>query len=95
MGEEYRSFSSSLCSLLYSPVTSSLLGTNILLKTIFSNTLRFLSSLNVNDQVSHPYKTTGKIIVLYILIITFLGSNLEDKNSALNDSKDFLTSICS
>jgi hypothetical protein len=22
----------------------------------------------VRDQVSHPYKTTGKIIVLYILI---------------------------
>jgi hypothetical protein len=30
-------------------------------------------------QVSHPYKTTGKIIVLYILIFKFLGSNLEDK----------------
>jgi hypothetical protein len=24
--------------------------------------------LNVRDQVSHPYRTTGKIIVLYILI---------------------------
>ena len=31
LGEEYRSFSSSLCSLLHSPVTSSLLGPNILL----------------------------------------------------------------
>ena len=40
LGEEYRSFSSSLCSLLRSPVTSSLLGQNILLNTIFSNTLR-------------------------------------------------------
>jgi hypothetical protein len=27
---------------------------------MFSNTLSFLSSRNVNDQVSHPYKTTGK-----------------------------------
>ena len=29
LGEEYKSFSSSLCSLLHSPVTSSLLGSNI------------------------------------------------------------------
>jgi hypothetical protein len=27
---------------------------------------------NVRDQVSHPYSTTGKIIVLYILVFTFL-----------------------
>ena len=67
LGEEYRSFGSLLCNLLHSPVTSSLLGPNILLNTIFSNTLSFLSSLNVSDQASHPYKTTGKIIVLYIL----------------------------
>ena len=39
LGEEYKSFSSSLCSLPHSPVTSSLLGPNILLNTIFSNTL--------------------------------------------------------
>jgi hypothetical protein len=31
-GDEYRSLSSSLCSLLHSPVTSSLLGPNILLE---------------------------------------------------------------
>ena len=41
LGEEYRSFSSSLCNFLHSPVTSSLLGPNILLNTIFSNTLSF------------------------------------------------------
>ena len=34
LGEEYRSFSSSLCSLLHSPVTSFLLGPNILLNTV-------------------------------------------------------------
>ena len=43
LGEGYRSFSSSLCNLLHSPVTSSLLGPNIFLNTMFSNTLSFLS----------------------------------------------------
>ena len=59
--EVYKSFSSPLCSLLHSPVTSSLLGSNILLNTMFSNTLSFLSSRNVNDQVSHPYKQQAKL----------------------------------
>ena len=34
LGEQYRSLSSSLCSFLHSPVTSSLLGTNIPLSTL-------------------------------------------------------------
>jgi len=33
---------------------------------MLSNTLSFLSFRNVSDKASHPYKTTGKIIVLYI-----------------------------
>ena len=37
------------------------LGPNILLNSIFSNTLSFLSSLNVSDQVSHPYKKQAKL----------------------------------
>ena len=62
LDEGYKLFSSPLCSLLHSSVTSSLLVPNILLNTMFSNTLSFLSSYNINDQVSHPYKTTGEII---------------------------------
>src|SRR5215468_4846925 len=79
LGEEYRSFSSSLCYFLHSSVTSSLLGPNILLNTLFSNTISLCFSLNVSDQVSHPYKTRGRIMVLYILIFKILDSNLEDK----------------
>ena len=37
------------------PFTSFLLGPNILLNTMFSNTVSLLSSRNVSDQVSHPY----------------------------------------
>jgi len=62
-GEQYRSLSSSVCSFLHSPVTSSLLGANIL------------------------------YIVLYTLI--FWIANCKTKDSAPNNSKHFLTSICS
>jgi len=34
--------------------------------------------VKVRDQVSHSYKTTERIIVLYILIFIFLGSKLGD-----------------
>ena len=63
LGEAYRSFSSPLCSFLQSHVTSSLLGPNIFLSTLFSNTLSLRFSLNISDQDSHPYKTKDRIIV--------------------------------
>ena len=53
--------SSSLHSFLHSPVTSSLLGPNILLSALFSNSLRLIFSLNVRDPISHPYKTKAKL----------------------------------
>jgi hypothetical protein len=46
------------------------LGSNNLLSTLFPKTLNLRSSLNVRDQVPHPYRTTGEITVLYILIFT-------------------------
>jgi hypothetical protein len=74
LGEEYKPCSSSLCSFLQPPVTSSLSGPNILLSTLFSNTLNLCSSLNVRDQVSHPYKTTGgKNIIIYIYIYVYIA----------------------
>jgi hypothetical protein len=41
--------------------------------------LSLRSALYVFDQVSHPYRTTGKITVLYIISFKFLFSKLEDK----------------
>jgi hypothetical protein len=58
VGEEkaYKLRSSSLYSFLHPPVTPSLLGSNTLLSTQFSNTLNLCSSFNVRDQVSYPDK---------------------------------------
>jgi hypothetical protein len=53
---------------LQPPATFSVLGQNIFLSTLFSNSLNLCSSLSARDQVSHPYKTTCKLMVLYILI---------------------------
>jgi hypothetical protein len=89
LGEEYRSLIYSLCSFLHSLDTSSLLGPNILLSTLFSNNLSLRSSLNVSDQVSHRYKTTGKIIVLCIYMsVHFTIPKLQvQSNSVITSSK--------
>jgi hypothetical protein len=65
------------------------LGTNNIFSTLFPNTLSLCPSHNVRDQVSHPHKTTGKIIVFYVLIFTLLDSRREDKFSELNLSKHY------
>ena len=64
LGVEYNACSSALCNFLHSPVISSLLAQNIFLSSLFSNTLNLCSSLNVRDQVSQPYNTTGNTIVI-------------------------------
>ena len=80
LGEEYRSFSSSLCSFLHSPVTSSLLGPN----TYFPQHL-FLrhpqpAFLPQCQRPSFkPIQKTGRITVLYILLFKCLDRKLDDK----------------
>ena len=61
LGEEYRSFSSSLCSVLLSLFISSLLGPNILLNTLFSNTLSLCSSLSMTDNFRTHTKKQEKL----------------------------------
>jgi hypothetical protein len=68
-------------------------GPNILPSTLFSNSLNLYASLNFREHVSHPYKTTGKIIVLYILIFMFSDSRREDKRFDMNGSKHYLNVI--
>jgi hypothetical protein len=77
LGEVYKSRSSSLYSYLNPPLHSSFFGPNILLNTLFWHTVRRCSSLNIRDHISHPSRTTGKIIVMYILIL--YSSTEEDR----------------
>jgi hypothetical protein len=58
-GEQGNLWSSSLRAFLQPHVVSSLFCPNII--TLFTNTLSLCSSLNVKDQVSHPYRIRGKI----------------------------------
>jgi hypothetical protein len=76
--EEYKLWSSWVCSFLQPPVTLSLLGHNILLSTLFSNALSQCSSLNVIDHVSHQF------IVLYISILMLLDSRREETETTIS-----------
>jgi hypothetical protein len=62
---------------LHSPVTSHVFGANILLTTLFSNTLCLRSSLSVRNHVLHKYKTTGRIMVLYTFDLYIPGQQME------------------
>jgi ABC-type dipeptide/oligopeptide/nickel transport system permease subunit len=37
------------------------------------------SSHNLRDKVSHPYRTTGTVIVLCVLMLALLGSRQEGR----------------
>jgi len=65
------------------PVISSLLHPHILLSTQFSNTINLCSSLSMRNQVSHPYKTTGNIILLYTSIFNHSLSHLYEKTGKI------------
>jgi hypothetical protein len=67
LGEEYRSLSSSFYSVLHFPVPSSLLGPNILLNTLFSNTLSLRSPLlSATKFHTHAKKTRQNYSSVYL-----------------------------
>jgi hypothetical protein len=71
--ENYKPRSSSLCSFLQSAVTYSPLAPLITLSTTFSNTFSLYFSLKVTGEVSHPYKTTGKIYIYIYIYLNVYG----------------------
>jgi hypothetical protein len=87
--QNYKLWSSPLCSFLQPPVTSSLFCPNILLSILFSNTFSKCSCLNIRDQVSHPYKTAD----FMYSILCFQTANEKTKGPGLHCSKHYLNSI--
>jgi hypothetical protein len=59
-GEEYKLWRFPLHSFINCAVTSFFVSPNIILSTLFSNTLSLCSFPNVRDLVLHLYQTTGK-----------------------------------
>jgi hypothetical protein len=58
--------------------SSPFLGPNFSLR-IFLSSIRDERFFRVFDQVSHPNKTNGKVIILYTIIARLLGRTQEDK----------------
>jgi hypothetical protein len=72
-------WNSSLCNFLQLRVTFCLLDPKILLSTLFPNNLNLYSSLKARYLVTRLYKTSGKPIVIYVLIFMFLVWRREHK----------------
>jgi hypothetical protein len=66
-GEEYKLW---VLPVFSSPTILSFLVPNIHVGTPFLKTFSLCPSLNGRQRVSHQYRTTGKIIVMYILIFS-------------------------
>ena len=78
--QAYKSWGSPLRGFRHPSVTSFIWSPNMILNTLFSNTLSLHFSVNWRDQVSHPYKPTSKVIVLYTLITALLGMKSEERS---------------
>jgi hypothetical protein len=90
LGDEYKSRNSSLCSFLHSPATSPPFGSKYPPQ---HPVVKKPPSLNVRDQLSHPYRTKGKIIVLCILIFKFSTATEKTEGSGANGNKHYHNSV--
>ena len=80
LGEGYRSLSYSLCSFRHSPVTLSLLGPNILLSILFSNTLRLSFFLNhLSAELNPICHLLALLAAHHILHISRIRVNVRDQ----------------
>jgi hypothetical protein len=94
IGETYNLWSFSLCDFLHPPATSSLLCPNILLSTLFSNTVNLCSFLGVRGQCLHPYETKGGFTVLYILwIVVWRTTDRQTDVSHIRNFSNYVKSV--
>jgi hypothetical protein len=78
-GGEKRSGGFTLCNCLYPRVTSSLLGQNTFINTLFSNHTACVLSAPLRDRFSHPREKCGQITLPCMLILILLHRKQEDK----------------
>jgi hypothetical protein len=80
-----------LCNLLCPPILHHF-SLQIFCSTSCSqNTLSLYTSLNIRDKISHPYKSTGTIIVLHTLIFIIQTAGEKTKGLELNGSMHYPT----
>jgi hypothetical protein len=65
-----------------------LVDSNIYLITLFSDTSSPSAPQSARDHVAQSYKTTGKIIALFILIFAFYMVN--NNNNNINNNKYYV-----
>jgi hypothetical protein len=82
-----------LCRFLQLPITSSLFSPNVLLSTLFSNTLSPCSPSILETEIYTHTQPYAK--VMYILILLFLAADKMMGGSELNSNMHYQNSIIS
>jgi hypothetical protein len=85
--EEYLLLSLYVCSFPQSPLTSTLLGSDILFSTLFSNTLSLYSSLMWETKCHASTKLLAKLEFPIFWSLHFYAADEETKDPELNGSK--------